>query len=68
MTAIGDSIMVDAAPYLQAITSGIAIDAQVGQQITQVQAGGAPAEVGGGGGDRLIIELGTNGPFTQRPS
>ena len=37
VTAIGDSIMVDAAPYLQQMLPGIAIDAQVGQQLYQVQ-------------------------------
>ena len=37
VTAIGDSVMVDAAPYLQQLLPGIAIDAQVGQQLYQVQ-------------------------------
>jgi peptidoglycan/LPS O-acetylase OafA/YrhL len=64
VTAVGDSLMVDAAPYLQQFLPGIAIDAQVGQQLTQVQAavGGLRAE--GAVGDRLIVELGTNGPYS----
>ncbi len=63
VTAIGDSIMVDAAPYLQTSLPGIAIDAQVGQQMTQVQQAVPQLKSEGAVGDRLIIELGTNGPF-----
>jgi hypothetical protein len=64
VTAIGDSIMVDAAPYLQTALPGIAIDAQVGQQLSQVQATVAHLKSEGAVGDRLIVELGTNGPFS----
>ena len=65
VTAIGDSIMVDAAPYLQTSLPGIDIDAQVGQQLTQVQAAVPELKSEGVVGNRLIIELGTNGPFTS---
>jgi peptidoglycan/LPS O-acetylase OafA/YrhL len=64
VTAIGDSVMVDAAPYLQTSLPGIAIDAQVGQQLTQVQAAVPQLKSEGAVGNRLIIELGTNGPFS----
>ena len=64
VTAIGDSIMVDAAPYLQQMLPGIAIDAQVGQQLDQVQSGVAQLKAEGVVGNRLILELGTNGPYT----
>ncbi len=64
VTAIGDSIMVDAAPYLQSSLPGISIDAQVGQQMTQVQQAVPQLRAEGAVGSRLIIELGTNGPFT----
>jgi hypothetical protein len=64
VTAIGDSIMVDAAPYLETTLPGIAIDAQVGQQLTQVQEAVPQLRSEGAVGRRLIIELGTNGPFT----
>ncbi len=66
VTAIGDSIMVDAAPYLEASLPGIAIDAQVGQQLYQVQAAVPQLKSEGAVGNRLIIELGTNGPFTSQ--
>jgi hypothetical protein len=64
VTAIGDSIMVDAAPYLQTSLPGISIDAQVGQQLYQVQQAVPQLKSEGAIGNRLIIELGTNGPFT----
>ena len=64
VTAIGDSIMVDAAPYLQQLLPGIAIDAQVGQQLYQVQAAVPQLKAEGVVGNRLILELGTNGPYS----
>jgi hypothetical protein len=66
VTAIGDSIMVDAAPYLQSSLPGIAIDAQVGAQLVQVQAAVSQLKAQGAIGNRLILELGTNGPFTTQ--
>ncbi len=64
VTAIGDSVMVDAAPYLEQLLPGIAIDAQVGQQLYQVQTSVGQLKAEGAVGDRLILELGTNGPYT----
>lgn len=63
--AIGDSIMVDAAPYLQQALPGIAIDARVGQQLYQVQSAVPQLKGEGAIGNRLILELGTNGPYTS---
>ena len=64
VTAIGDSLMVDAAPYLQDLLPGITFDAQVGQQLYQVQGEVGQLKSEGAVGNRLILELGTNGPFT----
>ncbi len=64
VTAIGDSIMVDAAPYLQQLLPGVAIDAQVGQQLDQVQTAVPQLKSEGAVGNRLILELGTNGPYS----
>jgi peptidoglycan/LPS O-acetylase OafA/YrhL len=64
VTAVGDSIMVDAAPYLQSSLPGIVIDAQVGLQLYQVQEAVPQLRSEGAIGDRIILELGTNGPFT----
>ncbi|HUY66405.1 MAG TPA: acyltransferase family protein [Acidimicrobiales bacterium] len=64
VTAIGDSVIVDAAPYLQAALPGIVIDAQVGQQLYLVQGMVGQLKADGFVGNRLILELGTNGPYT----
>ena len=64
VTAIGDSVMVDAAPYLQSSLPGIVIDAQVGEQLYQVQEAVPQLKAEGVIGSRVILELGTNGPFT----
>ncbi|MGH9083147.1 MAG: acyltransferase family protein, partial [Acidimicrobiales bacterium] len=64
VTAIGDSIMVDAAPYLEQLLPGVVIDAQVGQQLTQVADQVAQLKSQGDIGTRLILELGTNGYFS----
>jgi len=64
VTAIGDSIMVDAAPYLQQMLPGIVIDAKVGQQLYQVQSTVSALKAAGDIGNRLILELGTNGPYS----
>jgi peptidoglycan/LPS O-acetylase OafA/YrhL len=63
--AIGDSIMIDAAPYLRQLLPGIAIDAIEGQQLYQVQAAVAKLREQKVIGDRLILELGTNGPYSK---
>ena len=64
VTAIGDSIMIDAAPYLQQMLPGIVIDAKVGQQLTQVQSTVPALLAAHDIGTRLVIELGTNGPYS----
>ena len=64
VTAIGDSIMVDAAPYLQQMLPDIVIDAKVGQQLYQVLNTVPMLKATGDVGTRLILELGTNGSFS----
>jgi peptidoglycan/LPS O-acetylase OafA/YrhL len=64
VTIIGDSIMVDAAPYLKQMLPGVVIDAQIGQQLYQVQDQAQHLKSQGDIGDRLILELGTNGYYT----
>jgi len=65
ITAIGDSLMLDVEPVLQTSLPGIVIDGKLGRQMYQ-----APAvieELKGEGklGRTVIIELGTNGSFTE---
>ena len=64
VTIIGDSIMVDAAPYISKLLPGAVIDAQIGQQLYQVQAEVPQLKQDGDVGDELILELGTNGYFS----
>lgn len=66
VTVIGDSIMVDAAPYIAKMLPGAVIDAQIGQQLYQVLTRVAELRREGDIGDRLILELGTNGYFTTQ--
>jgi peptidoglycan/LPS O-acetylase OafA/YrhL len=62
--AIGDSIMIDATPYLRQLLPGIAVDAVVGQQLYQVQDDVAKLRAEKVIGNRLVLELGTNGPYS----
>jgi len=65
LTAIGDSIMVDATPNLRAAFPGLTIDAVAGRQVAvgiQAMLGLAYA---GRLGDTVVIALGTNGPFSS---
>lgn len=64
VTAIGDSIMIDATPYLRQLLPGIEIDAQVGQQLYQIQSQVPKLRAEGAIGNRLILELGTNGAYS----
>ncbi|WP_067623817.1 acyltransferase family protein [Alicyclobacillus acidiphilus] len=65
ISTIGDSVMVDATPYLQQLLPGIVCDGQVGRQMYQAPQAIAELKAKGELGDKIIIELGTNGPFTK---
>ncbi len=65
VTAIGDSVMIDAAPYLQRLLPGITIDAVVGRQLYQTPAVIAELKEHGQLGSRVILELGNNGPYSR---
>ena len=56
--------MVDAAAYLKEMLPGIVVDAQVSQQLYQVQTEVPQLKSAGDIGDRLILELGTNGYYS----
>ena len=65
VTAIGDSVMIDAAPYLERLLPGITIDAVVGRQLWQTPPVIAQLRARRQLGSRVILELGTNGPYTR---
>lgn len=65
LTAIGDSIMVDATPNLRVRFPGLTIDAVAGRQVAVgIQAMQALA-YSGRLGDTVVIALGTNGSFSS---
>ncbi|TCP22347.1 peptidoglycan-N-acetylmuramate O-acetyltransferase [Scopulibacillus darangshiensis] len=65
VTAIGDSVLIDAAPYLENQLPGIVISAHIGRQMSEGEAVVDRLKSKGKLGDCVIIELGTNGPFTE---
>jgi hypothetical protein len=64
VTAIGDSVMLDAAPNLQSLIPGIAIDAAVNRHVYQGIAEMQTLAASGSLGASVVIALGTNGSFT----
>ncbi|WP_019120411.1 acyltransferase family protein [Brevibacillus massiliensis] len=65
VTAFGDSVLLDVAPYLEKLLPGIVIDAKIGRQMSQAPEVVAKLKAEGKLGNRVIIELGTNGSFTK---
>lgn len=66
VTVIGDSVMLNVKPYLEAALPGIIVDGEVGRQMRE-----APEELealrsNGQLGARVVVELGTNGSFTKK--
>ncbi|SFU84907.1 acyltransferase family protein [Alicyclobacillus macrosporangiidus] len=66
ITAIGDSVLEDAKPYLEKLLPGIVVDAQVGRQFTEAAQVIGRLQQQRRLGDTVIIELGNNGPFTEQ--
>jgi hypothetical protein len=66
VTAIGDSIMIDAAPYLQAMLPGVVIDGVVSRQMSELPNVIAQLRSQRRLEHQLVVELGTNGPFDKR--
>lgn len=65
ITVIGDSVILDAAPYLEELLPGIVVNGKVGRQMIQAQEVIDQLQSEGKLGDKIIIELGTNGPFNS---
>ncbi|OCT12768.1 hypothetical protein A8709_31185 [Paenibacillus pectinilyticus] len=63
ITAIGDSVILDAAPFLEKLLPGIVVDGKVGRQMSQLAAVIDDLKSKNQLGRRVIIELGTNGSF-----
>ena len=65
ITVIGDSVIVGVAPYLEELLPGILIDGKVSRQMSQVEEIIKQLQTEGRLGEKIIIELGTNGPFNS---
>ena len=65
VTAIGDSVMVDAEPYLKQDLPGIVVSAHVGRQLIQTPPVIARLKAEHKLGQVVILELGNNGPYTR---
>jgi len=66
VTAIGDSVLLDAEPYLKKLLPGIVVDGKVGRQMSQAQSVVDRLKDDGKLGSRIVIELGTNGSFSEK--
>ncbi|MEC0167219.1 acyltransferase family protein [Paenibacillus graminis] len=65
VTAIGDSLILNVAPALEAMLPGIIIDGEVGRQMSRAQDVVNKLRANGKLGNRIILELGTNGSFNK---
>ncbi|PEV95191.1 acetyltransferase, partial [Bacillus cereus] len=65
VTAVGDSIMIDIAPYLKNTFPNIRIDAEIGRQMSKAIPVVEQLKNEGNLGNHVIIGLGTNGAFTK---
>lgn len=65
VTAVGDSIMIDLSPFLNGDLPGITVDGAVSRQMYQLGDELNALRVQGQLHPRLVVELGTNGPFDE---
>lgn len=66
VTLIGDSVSVDPAPALEKAIPGIVVDAEVGRQMWDIAEVVKRLKRAGSLGEKVVIELGSNGSFTQQ--
>ncbi|MFC4812590.1 acyltransferase family protein [Paenibacillus sp. GCM10023250] len=66
VTVIGDSVILDAQPFLEELVPGIVVEGKVGRQLSQADDVVADLKQRKRLGKTVVIELGTNGSFTQK--
>ncbi|MGN7356340.1 acyltransferase family protein [Paenibacillus sp. SAF-054] len=66
VTAIGDSILLDAQSHLSKLIPGAVIDGKIGRQMADAEMLISDLRSEGKLGDLVVIELGTNGPFSSK--
>ena len=65
VTVIGDSVIVGVEPYLKEKLPKATVEGKVGRQMSQAEELIQQLSTKGRLGDHIIIELGTNGPFSK---
>lgn len=63
VTAIGDSVILGAAPVLEKMIAGISVDGKIGRQLSQAPDIMRQLKADKTLGEIIVIHLGTNGPF-----
>lgn len=66
VTAIGDSVMIDVADQLKLILPNLVVDGEIGRQLYQTVPVIESLKNNGKLGDIVLLELGTNGAFTDK--
>ncbi|AZN39651.1 acyltransferase family protein [Paenibacillus albus] len=66
VTVIGDSIILDAKPYLEKLINGIIVEGKVGRQMFEASDVVEELKRNKRLGHTVVIELGTNGSFTTK--
>ncbi|MBP3966472.1 acyltransferase family protein [Paenibacillus lignilyticus] len=66
VTVIGDSILLDAKPYLEELVKGIVVDGKIGRQMSEADEAVLELKANNQLGQTVVIELGTNGSFTEK--
>ncbi len=66
VTVIGDSVMVGVAPELKRLCPEMVVDAVIGRQVYQVPQVIKDLQARGALGNTVVIEVGSNGPFTEK--
>ncbi|SEO48074.1 acyltransferase family protein [Paenibacillus sp. OV219] len=66
VTVIGDSIILDAKPYLEKLINGIVVEGKVGRQMFESDEVVEELKRNKQLGHTVVIELGTNGSFTTK--
>lgn len=64
--ALGDSIMIDIEPFLKEAIPNVTIDGKIGRQLVDAIDVSYSYKKFNSKGSAILIELGTNGPFTEK--
>jgi peptidoglycan/LPS O-acetylase OafA/YrhL len=65
VVALGDSVMLDAEPFLKEYLPGIVVEAKIGRQMFEMPDVVTRLKAEGKLGHQVILQTGTNGPFAK---